>query len=68
MKNIKKPKENKPNPTVISANKGYQFQVSSRAEEFGVRNDPKKELNKIPTPNKENEQKKRKKAYRGKKS
>ena len=56
-----KPKENKPNPTVISADKGYQFQVSSKAEEFGVRNEPKKELNKPPSLNKENEQKKEEK-------
>ena len=56
-----KPKENKPNPTVISANKGYQFQVSSRAEEFGVRNEPKEEIYKTPTPNKESEPKKEEK-------
>ena len=56
-----KPQENTSNPTVISANKGYQFQVSSRAEEFGVRNEPKKELNKMPTPKKENGPKKEEK-------
>ena len=45
-----KPQENKANPTLISANKGYQFQVSSKAEEFGVRSEPKEEINKPSLP------------------
>ncbi len=32
------PKENKPNPTIISSNQGIKLQVSSRVEEFGVKN------------------------------
>ena len=36
-----KKEENKPNPTVISSNKGFQLQVSSKAEEFGVINSKK---------------------------
>ena len=45
-----KPQENKANPTLISANKGYQFQVSSKAEEFGVRSESKEEINKPSLP------------------
>ena len=45
-----KPQENKSNSNLISANKGYQFQVSSRAEEFGVKNEPKEEIKKSSLP------------------
>ena len=37
-----KPKESE-KPTIVSSNKGYQFQVSSRAEEFGVTDKSKNE-------------------------
>ena len=36
--------ENKQNPTVISSNKGFQLEVSSKTEEFGVINQSKGEI------------------------
>ena len=39
-----KPQETKNNPSIISSNKGFQLQVSSKAEDFGISNQPKKEI------------------------
>ena len=44
-----KPKENV-QPTIVTSNKGYQLQVSSRAEEFGVSNKPKNEIRESSNP------------------
>ena len=48
-----KPQENKPNPnpTVVSANKGFQLQVSSKAEDFGITQSNTEIKNTIKNPN-----------------